>query len=264
MYFKKTHCKVCNHSYDSMESKCPYCDEVNSNNMSAVRNPNGAVFPFWKQLVLFLVGWLGFQIIANFIMIFVLHAPLSGVLKSAIVNYVSYIVLGIAMGLIVWADWKKLFKSFKGWKPYVFGIVGFAAIMTFSNFWNIVLQFIPLDITDNANQASANSIVASYPLLGLLILGFVGPICEELTYRVGLFSFSKRINRVLGYVITLVVFALIHFDFDAYLQMRLKHAGIQKIDSIKTDTYITTEYNSYRRDPQNPARQLSFIQIKGG
>lgn len=52
------------------------------------------------------------------------------------------------------------------------------------------------------------------------------------------------------------------FDFDAYLQMRLRHAGVEQIQSDGTDTYTDLNYNSYRRDPENPARQFSIIQIK--
>ncbi|MCQ3034740.1 MAG: CPBP family intramembrane metalloprotease [Bacilli bacterium] len=196
-----------------MEPKCPNCEEANSANADAVKNPNGAVFAWWKQLVLFLVGWIGFQVIANVIAIVILNADLAEIVKSAITNFGGYTVLIIGMGLIAWADWKKLFKSFKGWKPYVFGLAGFAAIMAFSRVWSIICSFIPLDVTDNANQSAATNIVTSYPIIGFIILGFVGPICEELTYRVGLFSLTKRVNRVFGYVITLVIFAFIHFDF---------------------------------------------------
>ena len=52
------------------------------------------------------------------------------------------------------------------------------------------------------------------------------------------------------------------FDFDAYLQMRLRHAGVERIQSDGTDTYTDLSYNSYRRDPKNPDRQFSIIQIK--
>ena len=68
---------------------------------------------------------------------------------------------------------------------------------------------------DNVNQASVESIATSYPLIGIFIMGMVGPICEELTYRVGLYSFLRRINKYLALVVTAIVFAMIHFTFDA-------------------------------------------------
>ena len=54
----------------------------------------------------------------------------------------------------------------------------------------------------------------------------------------------------------------IHFDFNAYVIYRLQRAGIPTIDSVGLDTYTDLNYNSYRRDSKNPARQLSIIEIK--
>ena len=54
----------------------------------------------------------------------------------------------------------------------------------------------------------------------------------------------------------------IHFDFDAYVIHRLRRAGVETIESVGEDTYSNPQYNSYRRSPKNPARQLSIIEIK--
>ena len=54
----------------------------------------------------------------------------------------------------------------------------------------------------------------------------------------------------------------IHFDFDAYVVYRLHRSGISQVESVGEDTYSDPAYNSYRRDPENPARQLSIIEIK--
>ncbi len=53
----------------------------------------------------------------------------------------------------------------------------------------------------------------------------------------------------------------IYFDFDAYVIHRLHRSGISVVESVGIDTYTDPQYNSYRRDPQNPARQLSIIEI---
>lgn len=54
----------------------------------------------------------------------------------------------------------------------------------------------------------------------------------------------------------------IHFDFDQYVVHRLRRSGIEVVDSVGEDTYSNPAYNSYRREPENPARQLSIIEIK--
>lgn len=52
------------------------------------------------------------------------------------------------------------------------------------------------------------------------------------------------------------------FDFDAYVCHRLKRAGVQNIVSIQDDTYQDKNYLSFRREPENPARQYSVISLK--
>ena len=54
----------------------------------------------------------------------------------------------------------------------------------------------------------------------------------------------------------------VYFDFTNYLVHRLKRTGLTNIEVIALDTYSDQRYNSYRRDPNNPARQYSIIMIK--
>ena len=50
-----------------------------------------------------------------------------------------------------------------------------------------------------------------------------------------------------------------HFDFSGYVRYRLNSAGINNICTVNIDTFTDKNYNSYRREPENPARQYSFI-----
>ena len=54
----------------------------------------------------------------------------------------------------------------------------------------------------------------------------------------------------------------IYFDFDQYIIHRLRRSGIEIVESVGEDTYSNLAYNSYRRESENPARQLSIIEIK--
>ena len=83
----------------------------------------------------------------------------------------------------------------------------------FNLFYNLILSLAGVSIADNANESSLNSIVTAFPMASLLFFAFIGPVCEELTYRVGLFSLTKRVNRIFAYIVTIIVFTLIHFDF---------------------------------------------------
>ena len=158
---------------------------------------------------------------------------------SAIINFVSYFILGIAMSFILWKDWKKIFNSFKGWRTYVFGLAGLGAIFVFSNFWSIIIQLLQIDVSDNINQSSAVNLVVTYPLLSIIVIGVIGPLCEELAYRAGLFSFLKRINSIFAYVISALIFALIHFDFNSIIVgIETSNWGILINELINLPPYI--------------------------
>ena len=187
------------------------------------------MIPAFKQLITFLVGWIGFRIFATFMqMIFIFvaratgespNAVLSQFGTSMVINSICYIGLLIALTLIINFDLIKLLKSFKQWQSYLAGVICLVAIFAFNYAYgvtiNILKEFkiINIPVSDNANEASLQSLQDVYPITCLFIFGIVGPICEELKYRVGLFSLLKRKNRAFAYWITIAVFALIHFNF---------------------------------------------------
>ena len=51
----------------------------------------------------------------------------------------------------------------------------------------------------------------------------------------------------------------VHFDLPSYVAYRLKEAGVKKVDVSPIDTYTDLRFYSYRRDPKDKVRQLSYI-----
>ena len=180
--------------------------------------------PLWKQITLFLVGWLGFQITAVVIQYLIYFANMNSgqsmhdilliPVHQMLVNAFAYLILCGGLIAILNVDINKLLKSFRHWKPYVAAIACFAAIYAFNIIWNAVIGLVNFPASENANQAAIESITDKFPLTSIVIFGLVGPICEELTYRVGLFSLCKRKGKCFAYVITIIVFAFIHFNFN--------------------------------------------------
>lgn len=195
-------------------------------NLNSPINKNVTYLSILKQVLLFMIGLGGLTIIQV-----ILQLGISSIASlaskttldyqnfirsttfSMLLNGLSYFILFLIFLILLRKDTDELFKSFKGWKPYVFGLVGFLAILNFNLVYNIILTSAGVSISDNANESALNSIVKDFPFLSILIFAIIGPICEELTYRVGLFSLLKRANRWLAYGVTIVVFTLIHFDF---------------------------------------------------
>ena len=173
---------------------------------------------FGKQLGLFATGSFGFSILGVIISLIISlfnTSSVSNILLNMILNTVVYALLFMILFAIINVDIKKLLCSFKKWKPYVAAVLCFLSIILFGMIYSMILQLAGVQISGNGNQQAIDVTSESYPLTALIIFGFIGPICEELTYRVGLFSFSKRISKWLAYPLTILVFALIHFNFSA-------------------------------------------------
>ena len=196
---------------------------MNSVSEPKISKYGNAMFPPKKQLIIFLVGWIGFNIFATTIQMAILifgniywgsgEEILRRSSMSMLVNGVAYLGLIFAIFLISRYDIKKLFKSFKQYQSYIAGAVCLLSMFAFNILYSSLLGLIKIPSGDNQNEASLQSLQDIYPLTCLLIFGIVGPICEEMTYRVGLFSLLRRKNKAVAYVVTILVFALIHFNF---------------------------------------------------
>ena len=180
----------------------------------------------WKQLMLFLAGFIGLIALTYLIQFLIslisrsvcptdydYEMFISSHLSSMILNGSAYLILGAFFIFMIKDDSHEMFKSFKNWQAYVAAGIGFALIISFNLIYNSILSLANVGISDNANETSLNSMVTQFPLASLLIFAIIGPACEEITYRLGLFSLTRRVNRILAYVVTIVVFTLIHFDF---------------------------------------------------
>ena len=225
-------CSYCGTKMDSFAEKCPNCEEKNPDPVIE-KEKMAAVYPWWKQILFFVTGWLFFNIVA-YPIAFLLGALGYG--SGAFINYTVYLVTFTAMIFVIWNDFHPLFKSFKSWKPYVFGIAGYILLLILENGWGIIstIIFSLLNIakSTNANEAAVQQVVQTYPFMSLIIFGIIGPICEELTYRVGLFSLTRRVNIVLAYFVSIGVFALIHFDQKSVINIILDPSQDNLVDLI--------------------------------
>ena len=187
---------------------------------SNIENPIGPeMFPIRKQIILFVVGWFGLQIIATVIQYLLVGANViignkQNYNLSILTNALGYIALCTTLLLISNKDLIRLTPSFKKYKSYIAGIVCFLSILAFSYVYSLLLYVLKINTTENANQTSLDNVSAKYFFTSLIVFGIIAPICEELTYRVGLFSLCRRRSKTFAYIVPPLVFALIHFNLD--------------------------------------------------
>ncbi len=221
--FETKVCPKCGHKYDAVQPKCPKCKEPFETSRALPFNEVTFVNPF-IEIALFFVGWLGLkglvEIISRILRDTVINGSLPASEANMVLNYAVYGTLFIIMMGIVAIYLPKLCKSFT--KPdFLWGFIVYAVIFGFDIVWGNISRAIGATI--NENQDAINNIAKINVPLSILFLGFLGPICEELTYRVGLFNFTRRVNRIMGYVISAAIFGLIHIHDYASLNEWLSY-----------------------------------------
>lgn len=131
--------------------------------------------------------------------------------KEGAVNFIVYAFLFVALSVVACFDLKKFKNELNSFLPYLIGFGFGVALIVFSIVYSAVVNlFYQTEI--NENEKSLRSVITIYPILSIIFLGFIGPLCEELTYRVGLFGLIKKPKWV-AYVVGVIVFALMHFSF---------------------------------------------------
>lgn len=172
------------------------------------------ITPMWLQIVLLLAGLFGLSLIAMVVSkILQLMTNDKAILNLAI-NTTSYSLLFILMITLIIFFARHLFLQFKNVKAIAWGLLSFAAIYAASVAYSLIISIF-IEIAPNNNESAVRDMVNNFPAISIITIVFLGPICEELTYRVGLFDLVKRKNSILAYVVTIAIFALIHFDFTA-------------------------------------------------
>jgi membrane protease YdiL (CAAX protease family) len=178
-----------------------------------------SMFPANKQLLLFVTGWFIIKIFAAIVQAILMGSNLAiGNAKtynvSVLTNFLAYMATLATIIAVCNNDLKRVFGSFTKYQSYIAGAACFIIILIFSNLYGNFIKILNLPTAENTNQAAIESNSAAYPFSSIIIFGLFAPICEEFTYRVGLFDFFKRRSRALAYTISVIVFALIHFTFD--------------------------------------------------
>ncbi len=232
LHYHKQYCRSCGKKYDSVLSDCPYCETKNQDEEIVRSWKECTPLGVGKELLCFLFGFIGLQIVQILVEVVVMAIASSNFanegligdeLKVAIVQFLNsgqglaaiffptYAVLFIGFIIILWKDLSRLFSRFLNKKTYM-GILFVLAIYVFEVVYSILVNPLTKGET-NQNQGNVVSINRAYPLLSILIFGFIGPFCEECTYRLGLVNLLKRWNTIACYLLSALLFGAIHFNW---------------------------------------------------
>ena len=163
-----------------------------------------------KRIILFLMGLVGLQIFA--VLAYFFLVGLSKDEKEAASNIIAYAVTFAVLVAICFVDFKKIKHIFSNKNSYLFGFIfGFTIIVFDAGYINLLASIYP-DYAISGNEEGVRSIIAIYPICSIIFLGILGPLCEEITYRVGLFGVINKYSKFFAYLISSLIFAAVHFN----------------------------------------------------
>lgn len=233
-HFRRSVCSQCHCAYDSVEDKCPHCGAANPEYERGYPFEHHLRDAFPWQIAYFLLGYAGFQIIGTIVQLIAQNIYLGshpGATTQEILDYMRlistnftitsiayYVLFGLfVLILLLRKKFPAMGKSFAHWLTYVVGFGGGVLLLGISVLYSFVSSAIfsaaGIDPSVNVNESSIRAMAQAYPALSILVFGLIGPFCEEMGYRVGLFGLTSRLGRVAAYLISAFVFGAIHFGW---------------------------------------------------
>jgi hypothetical protein len=170
--------------------------------------------PFFRKLALFLCGfaYCGLILIATIMSLIFGEIFTDKSALQAAVQTSTYIALLIVLFCIAFPYRKYFINNLKDVTKYLYGILfGLMTIAIEIVVSKIINYFFPSEI--NANQEAVEQFILNYPTLMFFITVLIGPFCEEITYRVGLYEMIREKNETVALIVTSLIFAFVHIQF---------------------------------------------------
>lgn len=172
------------------------------------------------RLVIFLVGSVGLSLLSIIIGVIVYAIVVQGKVKtpelenqySMLTNVISYFTLLTILLILCIPHLGQIFGDFKHGKKIILGILSGVVLMGITTAYSLIIDSF-MTLETNGNEVGIEEMLIDYPIIIFIVVTFMGPICEELTYRYGLFGLISKKSKRLAYITTIIIFALIHFDY---------------------------------------------------
>ncbi|MCX5774918.1 MAG: CPBP family intramembrane metalloprotease [Firmicutes bacterium] len=224
-------CPKCGTYYEDNLPECPACHTPNFEVPKAAQpaeKPNGIIqMPAFRHVLAFITGWLGLQVIATIIILLVrlflsrqysdtaqVDAIIASVGMQMTLNTSIYLFLFVCLLAIIYPVVPKIFKDMGKFKAisrgFLYGLLLVGSGMVVS----ILYSMLKVNMSSNANETAIVSMMTTYPFWSVVAFVIAGPLCEEITYRLGMFSLVRRLNRYVAYILVIILFGLIHFSFE--------------------------------------------------
>lgn len=224
--FKSKICPQCGKKFDGVKGSCPHCGAKNESRDKRSFSFD-RIYPVGHIRELFLA--LG-QLVFIKILLYVFQTVLVSVLysklgdKDAVVAWIEanygalnfWLSFGADLLILTYAilllrrDFLPLWKSFKNPKVLLGIPLGIAMLIITSIYTSFASQILPGQ--SNGNSEGLMTILNYSPAGYFVFAVILAPVVEEIMYRVGLFTFLKRIHPTVAYIGVGLVFGMIHMQ----------------------------------------------------
>lgn len=127
--------------------------------------------------------------------------------------FIGQCLAALAVVLILRKYLGAILLTFTKYKAILKSVIIMAVVIVIGTGWsNLTISL--LELGDNQNQAMVIDELKKMPVIGFLSTAIGAPLLEELAFRCGLFGLIKRKSRVWAYIISSILFVLIHVSFD--------------------------------------------------
>ena len=179
----------------------------------------------WKAIVMFVIGIIGLSLIFTIVWnIFDIFFELDSKVDidkvyrfNAYSQCITYAIGTISVFAIIgYPTLKLVFSKIKNVDVYVKGITYGFILLFAQSIYSIISGLLFGQVDSNANQEALVQLTNQSPIILFLLTVVLAPIFEEIVYRYSLFGLIHKRNRYLAYLICLVIFGFIHFDFSCF------------------------------------------------
>ena len=209
-------CPNCQSYYDVTLNECPNCHKSNELHMQRDVSSEVVFLHPTAQIGLFLGGfaYAGMLFLEIIVAIFFVGTE-TNVWKESILMFLTYLLmLGGLISIPLFTRKKAFLLKFTRPVDYAFAAFYAGMIILAGLVISLFVSAFYSGSLSTGNQNKAVELIENYPILMFFASCLIAPICEELTYRVGLYSFLRRINKVLAILVSAFIFAFVHFTFD--------------------------------------------------
>ena len=164
----------------------------------------------FKLFIILLLAYMAVHVLYTKILLRFIDMPMQ---FSVMLQMISYIVLGSVGVVLFWNELKEgisLWKEHAG-KTVCLFVVAYVLDILLSN-----LAFFPIMLLNpdyqSLNEHSVAELQGKFPALLLIIaLGIMGPVTEEVIFRIAPISLTeKKGKRIIVVLVTAVLFMLVH------------------------------------------------------